>query len=313
MESPLTAENWLQLHGRWNLQGETIRYLGGPSDRPLGLVISKLRARNGRVEVKVKFPSPSVEREARLVYRCDVGTEEYFAAGLGGWNYAYSMHYGRGARALTVLAGTGDRDALLAKDDYNLEVQLSGGLVLFRVDGNEVFREILPRDLSGQRVGLFSFGSQPVEFSALRLVGYKPKAFVIMQFGEPFDLLYTSVIAEAARQAGFDVDRADRTLGPGVILSDIVSKIVNADVVIAQLSFSSEKGFNPNVFYELGYAHALTKPTLMLVDDATKPPFDISHMRQIRYRNTPDGLHELREQLDGHLRASISDLSSSLS
>jgi hypothetical protein len=47
-------------------------------------------------------------------------------------------------------------------------------------------------------------------------------------------------------------------------------------------------GRNPNVFYELGYAHAKNKVCLLLTKDATDIPFDLKHHRHIVYRSIQD-------------------------
>src|SRR5437870_8522587 len=54
--------------------------------------------------------------------------------------------------------------------------------------------------------------------------------------------------------------------------------IKDARCVVADLS-----GKNPNVFYELGLAHAVGKPTLILSQSVEDVPFDLQHMRIIRY------------------------------
>ena len=53
--------------------------------------------------------------------------------------------------------------------------------------------------------------------------------------------------------------RADEGLGTGLILNDIISAIKNSALVIADITPD-----NPNVFYEVGFAHALNKPTILL-------------------------------------------------
>ena len=57
---------------------------------------------------------------------------------------------------------------------------------------------------------------------------------------------------------------------------------------------------NPNVFYELGYAHALQKPTILLadIDKRDRLPFDISGYRTIFYSNTIAG----KKEIESHLR-----------
>jgi len=72
--------------------------------------------------------------------------------------------------------------------------------------------------------------------------------------------------------------RADEIAKPGIITDQIMQAISDADVVIADLT-----GNNPNVMYELGYAHALTKMTVILTQSVKESPFDVAAMRQIVY------------------------------
>ena len=65
------------------------------------------------------------------------------------------------------------------------------------------------------------------------------------------------------------------------ILDKIGRLISQADVVIADCS-----GRNPNVFYELGMAHALGKPVVLITSDAVEQaPTDIRAFEFISYAN----------------------------
>jgi nucleoside 2-deoxyribosyltransferase len=57
------------------------------------------------------------------------------------------------------------------------------------------------------------------------------------------------------------------------------------------------------VFYELGYAHALRKPTILLADSSKDLPFDVRGYRCIFYENSIGGKRKVEEQLRKHLEA----------
>jgi nucleoside 2-deoxyribosyltransferase len=96
-----------------------------------------------------------------------------------------------------------------------------------------------------------------------------------MQFGAPYDALYQEVIQPVSHRAGFKALRADDVYRPGVILQDIIRGIIESDVIVADITPTI-----PNVFYELGYAHALQKPTILLANrQIEKLPFDVSGYR----------------------------------
>jgi len=102
--------------------------------------------------------------------------------------------------------------------------------------------------------------------------------FVIMPFGTYFDGYYADVIRPALTSTGIACVRADEIYGTGVIVEDIHKEIARADICLADVT-----GRNPNVSYELGMAHALRKPVLLLTQDIADVPFDYRHLRLISY------------------------------
>jgi len=89
-----------------------------------------------------------------------------------------------------------------------------------------------------------------------------------MPFAPSFDKVFRDVIEPAL--PGFHVFRADSRLDERGILEKIMCGIAECDLVIADVSST-----NPNVMYELGVAHALGKPTVMLAQSVLDLPFDI--------------------------------------
>jgi nucleoside 2-deoxyribosyltransferase len=122
-----------------------------------------------------------------------------------------------------------------------------------------------------------------------------------MQFGAPYDALYQEVIQPVSHRAGFKALRADDVYRPGVILQDIIRGLVESDVIVADITPTT----NPNIFYELGYAHALQKPTILLANRAQieKLPFDVSGYRVIFYDDTIGGKRDIESTLEKHLES----------
>jgi nucleoside 2-deoxyribosyltransferase len=60
---------------------------------------------------------------------------------------------------------------------------------------------------------------------------------------------------------------------------------------------------NQNVFYELGYSHALNKPTILLAERGKQLPFDVSGYRVLIYDNTIAGKKQLEDGLTKHFEA----------
>ena len=63
-----------------------------------------------------------------------------------------------------------------------------------------------------------------------------PEAFVVMQFGQPYDDLYSDVIVPTCSELGFEARRADDIYAPGIILQDIVTGLLRSSVVIAEIT-----------------------------------------------------------------------------
>ncbi len=95
-------------------------------------------------------------------------------------------------------------------------------------------------------------------------------AFVLMPFASSFDDVYRIGIKEPAEQLGILAERVDEQVYSGGIIDRICRQIDAADLIVAVMS-----GQNPNVFYEVGYAHAKDKPCLLVTTDANDLPFDL--------------------------------------
>jgi nucleoside 2-deoxyribosyltransferase len=118
-------------------------------------------------------------------------------------------------------------------------------------------------------------------------------AFVLMPFDKAFDDTYKMGIKETAAQLDIDAERVDEQIFQEGMLERIYRQIEVADIIIADMS-----GQNPNVFYEVGYAHAQEKICILLTRDADDIPFDLKHHRHIVYG---DSITNLRSTLTDEL------------
>jgi len=118
------------------------------------------------------------------------------------------------------------------------------------------------------------------------------QAFVLMPFAPDFDDVFAHVIRSTLEEEGFSVGRADESRGSRNIMHDVVQGISSADLVVADLT-----GANPNVYYELGIAHALGRPTILLTQDLEEVPFDLRAYRVITYSTHFARVKEVTEAL----------------
>ena len=114
-----------------------------------------------------------------------------------------------------------------------------------------------------------------------------------MQFTQEYNDLYEQVIIPVISKYNMNCIRADDIYTATPILADIINEIKAASIVIADITPD-----NPNVFYELGFAHALNKPTIVLSEkQRTKLPFDVSGLRTIFYDNSIAGKAKVEQTL----------------
>lgn len=104
------------------------------------------------------------------------------------------------------------------------------------------------------------------------------ECFVIMPFGGYFDGYYENIYKPAIESAGLICRRADELYRPSAITNDIWALTKSAKLVLADLS-----GRNPNVFYELGLAHAIAKPAIMVTHSLDDVPSDLRSLRVLIY------------------------------
>lgn len=110
-------------------------------------------------------------------------------------------------------------------------------------------------------------------------VSAEDSCFVMMPFAEPHGAYYSKIYEPAIRKAGLSPVRADSEIfGTGKIIDQVWGGISKAKVLVAELTTR-----NPNVFYELGMAHALKKPVVLISANEQDVPFDLKHIRVIYY------------------------------
>lgn len=120
--------------------------------------------------------------------------------------------------------------------------------------------------------------------------------FVIMPFTPELNYFYLYFSDHIRRVHGLRCERADAFVLTVPVLDKIDTMIRSADALVADCS-----GRNPNVFYELGMAHALEKKVILITsDEIAQAPSDIRHYEFIKY-GLSDHVRFL-DQLDNALR-----------
>ena len=154
-------------------------------------------------------------------------------------------------------------------------------------------RELIIGQVSNGRVSIQQVAAI---YKLLDFIAGRKICFVLMPFGGEFDSIYKCCIQVAMTELSWICARADEIHQASEIIDQIWENILRSDLVIADLT-----GRNPNVFYELGYAHALNKNTILLTKSIEDVPFDLRHRRLVSYLGTSAGYQNLKSELSKYV------------
>jgi hypothetical protein len=113
--------------------------------------------------------------------------------------------------------------------------------------------------------------------------------FVLMPFGETWsNEVWSNMIRPSVEGLGLQCMRADSIHGMSII-EDIWTSMNQSAFIIADLT-----KVNPNVMYEMGIVHTIGKPSILITQDISSKPFDVSHLRQYPYEVTPSGASKFK-------------------
>jgi len=317
--APTSPIGWVPLFGEFETTPEQIRFVGkripvppqpaspeslGADRAAIGLVLSSIALADGRLSAEVEFDRVTPDSICEIAVAYDSNGKHIVAAGLGSEPWAMFGIREFGGPKLAEQAWWdhrigGDRANLKAGRTYKLDVQLRGATIVLHVDGVEVgSAEVSSPHGRARQVGIFCKADHGVLVTNFSAQGVKPKAFVVMQFSGEYEDVYQDVVKEVCKAYEVSALRADEVSGPGLIIADIVREIATSQLIIADISPA-----NPNVYFEVGYALALGKPTLLLAQKGTALPFDVAGFRVLFYEDTIGGKKRLETGLRRHLDA----------
>jgi hypothetical protein len=258
---------------------------------------------DGSIEVKVTFSEESVPLIenfvdpvplAQVAVAREADSGYVLSVGFGGDTFASVLEF-NGVNWAT-LASIGQRVNIVLGHKYSVRVAMQGQVLKLEVDGSDVIAYRIAFPPRGRQVGVVAQGRNKVLFEDFQVVSSMPFAFAAMEFNLQFDALYQDVLKPAAAKFKINLIRADEIPGPGFIIADIVKNLVDATVVVAEITRA-----NANVFFELGYAYAFHKPLILLAEKDSKLPFDVSGMRVIFYEDSIAGKTRVEQEFERHL------------
>lgn len=122
-------------------------------------------------------------------------------------------------------------------------------------------------------------------------------AFIAMPFHPHFNRVYHA-IRNVCQEFRVKPVRVDENLMPANIWQDIEKGIQESTFVIADLStVPGPNQTNPNVAFEVGMAHSLGKPTILLTQEIESLPFDFRQQRSYLYENQTEKIAALEKKL----------------
>lgn len=159
---------------------------------------------------------------------------------------------------------------------------------------NEMYHLVLAsQSMQNEKTGVVSvskflsgFG---IDFTKIKI--QNDMVFVLTPFHDDFMHTY-KIIKSSCEKIKLTAMRGDEEFVHKDILQHIIKCMVKSRVVIANLN-----GRNPNVFYELGIAHTLNKPTILLAHRDTLVPFDLQNQYLVLYKDDEELCKRLTESL----------------
>lgn len=115
------------------------------------------------------------------------------------------------------------------------------------------------------------------------------------------DQVARHLVRPATEPAGFRVTRADEVSDEGLITHQVIERLFDSDLVVADLT-----DLNANVFYELAVRHAVRRPVVHLIATGQEIPFDLKDVRVAAYDLTdPDLLNSALGKVSGLVKAIV--------
>jgi hypothetical protein len=141
---------------------------------------------------------------------------------------------------------------------------------------------------------LTDFEHEPIQTESVAV----NTAFIIMSMdpGDPMLEDVSNGVKDVCKMFGVVAKRSDDFEHSGRITDLILRMIRTSDLLIADVT-----GERPNVYYEIGYAHALNKKPIVYRRAGTRLHFDLSVHNVPEYTNVSDLKHKLERRLEAVL------------
>jgi len=266
---------------------------GQPVPSNYSYIKSNILLENGEITFNVKME----EQTSRCQLVINMGDSDFLYIGINIAACAFGIMK-RTNGFYQILSSFGNLQTLNEDIIKNIDIKIKKNNYQIIVFANNVKVAETAYPVIKNSVGFYFEGNKSITVTNFKYIPQKRIAFVVMQFSDEYNELFNEVIKPVCKKFDYDCIRADDFYSPTPILADIIYSINNASIIIAEITSK-----NPNVFYEIGYSHAIQKPTILLCDKnkVEKLPFDISGFRTLFYENTISGKTKIEENLSKYL------------
>jgi hypothetical protein len=193
-------KNWAPIAGRWLFPSPVDVLYESPQQQnnPFGICVSNIRFSEGDAKVTVQLANvgdgANASGSGRILLGYRSVNDPYITVGLGGHGHAFNISQFDRIQGWRGVALAGSHDNLLSGHPYEILVHVRGQRLTLEVDGVQVLDHILDIGLPQRQLGLFTWGTDKVEFKNASVRIQPGTAFVVMQFSDPYQTLYNDVI-----------------------------------------------------------------------------------------------------------------------
>jgi len=303
----ITNKNGFTFYGNFEKQEDKLIFSGGTvaNNQPLvGLYIFDQWFLDGEIETEIIFEGDITQSICDVVFSFEPINYTMLTVGLGNSvQFCCIKYYDGFNKNWNMLACQGSLNQIIPNNPYKLKLIKTGSYIKVFVNDIYILGYILLFNnfhLFPRQIGFWCSSFGQIVIKNFKVKTNLAKAFVIMPFKSPFNEFYEKIIKKVCKDLNIEVKRGDEIISTNVVMQDIIQDINYSNFIIAEVS-----EINPNVYYELGYAHALNKPVILLAKKDTKIPFDISPYRIIYYDDNIIFKDELENKLKLYLKSMI--------
>lgn len=302
----IVLEKFIPIIGDFEQQGDDIVFNGKEiisfnseknieeTNPSFGKVLIPLTFDDGKFSATIEFKDVIKENRAFLMFNHNFenGKETFSCAGVSPNAPNYNLQNFDGEKwDFEVNFGMANNHSI---QKYKIDMYKSGSEIVLFVNDVKIYTYNTKVSIRKSNIGFALWSYDEIRISNIDIEARKPKVFVVMEFSASYNSLYEEVIKLVCEEK-FDLEvyRADEGRETGLIINDIIDKIKESTIVIADITPN-----NPNVFYEVGYAHAINKPSILMCNNnREKLPFDISGFRAIIYEDSIAGKSQVEKLL----------------